>query len=217
MRLVLLGPPGAGKGTQADILSKKFNIPHVSTGDIFRYNVKECTPLGTKVKEYIDNGLLVPDTMVIELVEDRLLNNDCKEGFILDGFPRTIEQANSLDGFLKDNNFELNAVVNIDIDDEEIIKRISGRRICSSCKKIFSINDLSVENQKSCKSCGGNLIQRDDDKPEVVKERLKVYHDLTKPLIDHYGDSNILISINGIGDIKKVSHDIINELESEKI
>jgi len=172
MRLVLLGAPGAGKGTQAVVISQKYNVPHISTGDIFRSNIKNGTELGRKAKEYIDKGLLVPDELTVDIVKDRISQPDCKAGFILDGFPRTIYQAERLDEILKELNVELDCALNIYVPDEEIIKRMSGRRVCSKCGMSYHIvyNQPKVEN--ICDSCNGELIQRDDDKEETVIQRL---------------------------------------------
>lgn len=211
MRLILLGPPGAGKGTQAVILSEKYNIVHISTGDIFRDNIKKNTELGIKAKEYMNKGQLVPDDLVIELVEERIQHEDCKNGFLLDGFPRNLYQAECLDSFLNKKHLELDAVINIEVNDEEIIKRISGRRICHDCKTVYNIND---ENINRCKICGGELIQRHDDEKEVVEERLKVFHEQTKPLIEFYDRKSILVHIDGLGSIEEVSQRINRELGS---
>lgn len=216
MRLILLGAPGAGKGTQAAILSKKYNIPHISTGDIFRQNINNNTPLGIKAREYIDNGQLVPDEIVIDLVEDRLKNSDCENGFLLDGFPRTLNQANTFDKYLDTSNMALDAVINIDISDQEIIKRMSGRRLCTRCQAVFNtINGSLKEGQNQCPNCCQTLIQRDDDKPDVVKERLNVYHTQTEPLIKHYQNKQILINISGLDSVENVAQNIIKKLGFE--
>lgn len=213
MRLILLGPPGAGKGTQAVKLAVKYKIAHISTGDIFRQNIKDQTSLGKKAKEYMDNGLLVPDELTIDLVADRLKQDDCKNGFLLDGFPRNVKQAENLDRILKDNILELDHVINIKADDEEIVQRISSRISCRTCKAIFSIKKDSLIIEDKCPKCSGELFQRDDDKEEVARERLNVYHSQTKPLIDYYHDK--LVNINGMGSIENVTQDIIFALGSE--
>lgn len=213
MRLILLGPPGAGKGTQAAILAPKFDIPHISTGDIFRYHIKNNTVLGIKAKEYIDRGHLVPDELVIDLVEDRIQNNDCKNGFLLDGFPRTLNQAVSFDNYLHQNNILLDAVVYIDITDDEIIKRTSGRRICHDCKTVTNIDVCHPDQLDGCHICGGELVQREDDKKEVVEERLRIFHIQTKPLIDYYDDTHVLVNIDGEKSVKSIAQKIISALE----
>lgn len=210
MRLILLGPPGAGKGTQASGLSKEYDIPHISTGDIFRYNIKEQTPLGIIAKEYMDNGQLVPDELVVELIEERLQLDDCKNGFLLDGFPRTLNQADSFDNFLQQHDKKINYVINIEANDEEIIKRISGRRNCTNCKAIFNISNEKIE--EVCPICNGSLHQRDDDSEDVVRERLKVYHDQTKPLIDYYTKKDLIVNIDGLDSIENVSANIFKAL-----
>lgn len=213
MRLILLGPPGAGKGTQAVKLAEKYKIAHISTGDIFRQNIKDQTPLGKKAKEYTDNGLLVPDELTIDLVADRLTQNDCKSGFLLDGFPRNVKQAEALDKILKNNGSKLDYVINIEASDEEIIERISGRISCRNCKTVFNTKKDSLSIEDKCPKCGGELFQRDDDKEEVTRERLKVYHNQTKPLIDYYKEK--IVNINGVQSVEEVTQDIINALGSE--
>lgn len=212
LRLILLGPPGAGKGTQAVNIVKKYNIPHISTGDMFRKNIKEGTDLGIKAKEYMDKGLLVPDDLVVAIVKDRLTENDCKEGFLLDGFPRTVNQADTLDVELKSLNYELDNVINIDVSKEELIERAVGRRVCKDCGATYHIkfNPPKVENV--CDVCGGELIQRKDDTVETVTKRIEVYLEQTEPLIDYYEKKGILINIDGKQDIVKVFEDIVKSL-----
>lgn len=188
MKIVLLGAPGAGKGTHAGKLKTDFAIPHISTGDIFRANIKEGTVLGKKAKSYIDKGELVPDELVIDLVKDRLSQDDCKNGFILDGFPRTIHQAEELKKFV-----DLDAVINFILDDDIIINRISGRRMCS-CGETYNVAFLNGKNE--CSKCGKELYQREDDKEETIKNRLKVYYKETAPLIDYYRDNDLLLDLN---------------------
>lgn len=188
MKIVLLGAPGAGKGTHAGKLKTDFAIPHISTGDIFRANIKEGTVLGKKAKSYIDKGELVPDELVIDLVKDRLAQDDCKNGFILDGFPRTIHQAEELKKFI-----DLDAVINFILDDDVIIGRISGRRMCS-CGETYNVAFLNGKNE--CSKCGKELYQREDDKEETIKNRLKVYYKETAPLIDYYRDNGLLLDLN---------------------
>jgi adenylate kinase len=197
MRLILLGAPGAGKGTQAVTLSEKLNIPHISTGDIFRSNIKNGTPLGRMAKEYIDKGGLVPDEVTIGIVKDRLLNDDCKKGFILDGFPRTIPQAESLDKVLEEMDAFIDYAVDIYVSDEEIVKRLSGRRVCPECGKTYHLVSGPPRTSGICDVCGAALIQRDDDKEETVLKRLKTYHDQTEPLIGYYKKKGKLLTVDG--------------------
>jgi len=212
MRLVLLGAPGAGKGTQADILKEKFEIPHISTGDIFRSNIKNNTELGKKAKEYIDKGLLVPDEITVNIVKNRLEEEDCKSGFILDGFPRTIPQAEFLDKVLSELNINLDYVLNIHVPDEELVKRLSGRRVCQKCGKSYHViyNPPSQENK--CDDCGGQLIQRDDDKEETVLNRLKTYHQQTEPLIEYYTKQGKLVTAIGQEEIEDTTKEVMKAL-----
>ncbi|QSX07470.1 adenylate kinase [Alkalibacter rhizosphaerae] len=216
MRLVLLGPPGAGKGTQAANIVEAFQIPHISTGDIFRKNLKENTPLGLKAKEYMDKGLLVPDELVVDLVQDRLAQEDCKAGFMLDGFPRTVVQAEALDRVLADMDMDLSAVLNIEVDQDLLLKRITGRRICRSCGATYHVEFNPPAKEGVCDLCGGELYQRDDDVEETVAKRLEVYNEQTQPLIDFYNKTGVLIDINGQQDIDKVFEDIKKALEGAK-
>lgn len=216
MRIVLLGPPGAGKGTQAAKIVQEYSIPHISTGDIFRKNLKENTPLGIKAKGYMDQGLLVPDELVVDLVKDRLTEKDCKDGFMLDGFPRTVFQAEALEAELEKMNIRLNAVLNIDVNSEMLFKRLTGRRICKSCGATYHIYFNPSEVEGICDKCGGDLFQRDDDKEETVKKRLEVYEEQTQPLIDYYKNKNVLVNIDGEGDIDKVFGDISASLRERK-
>lgn len=208
MKLILLGPPGAGKGTQAANIVKEFAIPHISTGDIFRKNIKEGTELGLKAKSFIDSGKLVPDSLVCEIVEDRLSEEDCKAGFLLDGFPRTVFQAESLDKFLNENGKTLNKVVNIKVDPDLLVERAVGRRICKSCGATYHIKYNPSKVEGVCDLCDGELYQRSDDVAETVENRIKVYIDETSPLIDYYTKKEILIDIDGQQDIDKVYKDI---------
>ncbi|MFO7886726.1 MAG: adenylate kinase [Eubacteriales bacterium] len=216
MRLILLGPPGAGKGTQAEGIKKEFNIPHISTGDIFRENIKNNTELGKKAQEYMNKGLLVPDELVVELVKDRLSKKDCSEGFLLDGFPRTIEQAEALDKELEKMNQKLNKAVNIEVSEGVLVDRIVGRRICRDCKATYHIKFNPPKKDGICDKCGGELYQRDDDKEETVQKRIKVYNEQTQPLIDYYGKKDLILDINGEQEINKVLEDIINNLKGKK-
>lgn len=213
MKLVILGPPGAGKGTQAEYIVERYNIPHISTGDIFRENIKNNTELGKEAKSYMDKGLLVPDDLVIALVEDRLNKADAKEGFLLDGFPRTVAQAVSLDSILDKNNDKLTKVINISVDPEILIERAVGRRVCKTCGMTYHVKFNPPKEEGICDKDGTNLIQRDDDTEETVKTRISVYFDQTAPLIDYYRAQNLLVDINGAKDIDKVFEDIVNGLE----
>jgi adenylate kinase len=217
MRIVLLGPPGAGKGTQAAKIVSEFNIPHISTGDIFRKNLKEGTPLGSKAKEYMDKGLLVPDDLVVELVKDRLTEEDCKDGFMLDGFPRTGLQAKALDDELKSLETFLDVVINIEVNYDLLIERITGRRICKDCGATYHVKFNPPKVQGTCDACGGELYQREDDKEETVKKRLEVYTEQTEPLIQYYKEKELLQTIDGQQDINIVFKDIKEVLKGEKI
>lgn len=215
MRIVLLGPPGAGKGTQAEFIAKKFNLPHISTGDIFRKNIKDRTSLGLKAKEYIDKGLLVPDEVTVSIVEERLKKNDCKAGFLLDGFPRTVAQADALDSVLKSINCELEYVLNIAVPDKAIIDRITGRRVCPVCGMTYHIDFNPPSTEGKCDKCGEKLIQRPDDSYETIVKRLAVYKSQTEPLIQYYSSKNKLTDVDGEQDIEKVFEDICRILGSD--
>lgn len=203
MRMVLLGGPGAGKGTQAVMLSQRLNVPHVSTGDIFRSNIKNGTELGRKAKEYMDKGALVPDELTVEIVRDRLSQFDCKYGFILDGFPRTIPQAEYLEDALAKMGKKLDVVLNIDVRDDVIVRRLSGRRVCSSCGAPYHVSNNPPKADGVCDTCGGSVVQRDDDREETVAKRLKTYHDQTEPLIDFYGRKGYLKTVDGEGSVEE--------------
>ncbi len=205
MKLVFLGPPGAGKGTQAAVISQKLNIPHISTGDMFRRAIREQTPTGLKAKTFMDAGKLVPDEVVIELVRERLKLEDCSNGFLLDGFPRTVLQAQALETIVG-----LDAVIDIDVADEALMKRLTGRRVCSKCAGTFHIS--SLKDEKVCPDCASELIHRDDDKPETIANRLKVYHDQTSPLIGFYSEKGLLKTIDGSQPMEKVTEDILSAL-----
>lgn len=212
MKLIMLGAPGAGKGTQAKQIAAKYNIPHISTGDIFRANLKAGTELGMKAKEYMDKGLLVPDELTLDLIMDRFKNADCKNGYVLDGFPRTIPQAEALTKALEKNNDAIDYAIDVDVPDEVIVNRMSGRRACVNCGATYHIvfNAPKVENK--CDACGAELILRADDKPETVLNRLSVYHAQTQPLIDYYKSFDKLKTVDGTQDMEKVFNDIISIL-----
>lgn len=201
---ILFGPPGAGKGTQAAKISEKYHIPHISTGDIFRANIKEGTPLGKKASEYMNQGLLVPDELVCDLVEDRVMQADCGEGYLLDGFPRTVFQAEHFDAFLKKNGGELEKVIDIEVPDERIIPRMAGRRICSGCGASYHMINMPPKKEGICDTCGAELYQRDDDKEETVKNRLNVYHDQTSPLIGYYTEKGKNAVVDGDKSVDEV-------------
>ena len=213
MHILLMGPPGAGKGTQAEKLVAQFQIPHISTGDMFRAAVQNGTELGKEAKRYMDAGGLVPDAVTIGIVRERLTQADCSKGFILDGFPRTKEQAKALDGILKDLSIHLTGVVNIGVPDTELVSRVTGRRICKACGATYHIayNPSKVEDM--CDKCGGVLYQRDDDKEATVKRRLEAYHSQTAPLIDYYKKQGVFIDIQGMQDINKVYADLLAALK----
>lgn len=216
MRLILLGPPGAGKGTQASGIINKFDIPHISTGDIFRKNIKEGTDLGKKAKEYMDKGLLVPDELVVDLVTKRLTEDDTKNGFLLDGFPRTVAQANALDNELNNLGWSLDNVINIVVSKDELIERAVGRRICKDCGATYHIKFNPPTIPGKCDVCGGELYQRDDDNKETVAKRIEVYENQTSPLIKYYDDKDILLNIDGAQDIDKVFSDVVDALGSRE-
>ncbi len=213
MRLILLGPPGAGKGTQASAIVKKYNIPHISTGDIFRENIKMGTELGKKVKEYMDKGLLVPDDIVVSIVKDRILKDDCKDGFLLDGFPRTVNQGEALDKELSQMNLKLDKVINLDVEKEILIERITGRRICKDCGATYHIKFNPPAKKGICDNCGGNLYQRDDDTQETVEKRIEVYQQQTKPLIDYYTEKGLILNVDGSKAIDEIFETIVKALE----
>lgn len=212
MKIIMLGAPGAGKGTQAKMIAEKCGIPHISTGDIFRANIKNGTELGAKAKEYMDKGLLVPDELACDLVVDRIQQADCEKGYILDGFPRTIPQAEALENALNAIEQKLDYAIDIDVPDENIINRMSGRRACVGCGATYHVlfNPTKVEGK--CDVCGESLILRDDDKPETVKKRLDVYHTQTQPLIDFYTERKVLVEVDGTQSMDKVFDDIMKIL-----
>ena len=211
MRIVLLGPPGAGKGTQAKSSSNRYSIPHISTGDIFRKNISENTPLGIEAKSYMDNGQLVPDEVTINMVKDRLQQEDCKQGYLLDGFPRTVSQAEALQDFLESRNESLDTALLIEVPRDFILERMTGRRVCPSCGASYHIKFNPAVNGK-CELCGSDVVQRKDDTEETVKERLDVYEKQTQPLIDFYKDKNLLSTVDGTQAINKVFESICKVL-----
>ena len=213
MKIIMLGAPGAGKGTQADVIADKYHIPHISTGDIFRANIKNGTELGKKAKAYMDKGELVPDELTVELLLDRVKNDDCKDGYVLDGFPRTIPQAEVLDNELSKLGEKVDFAVNVDVPDENIIERMSGRRSCPTCGAIYHVIYIKPEKEGVCDKCSANLIQRDDDKEETVRNRLKVYHDQTAPLIEFYDKKGVLRNVDGTRNMEQVTKQILEVLE----
>lgn len=212
MKIVMLGAPGAGKGTQAKMISKKYNIPHISTGDIFRANIKNNTELGRKAKEYMDQGLLVPDEITLDMIMDRFAEDDCKNGYVLDGFPRTIPQADALTKALVEENEKIDFAINVEVPDENIITRMSGRRACVACGGTYHIKYNPTKKEGICDACGGKLMLRDDDKPETVSKRLDVYHTQTKPLIEYYDSLHILKEVDGTMDVADVFDAIVRIL-----
>jgi adenylate kinase len=214
MKIIMLGAPGAGKGTQAKMIADKFGIPHISTGDIFRANIKNGTELGKKAKEYMDKGQLVPDELTVEILLDRVANDDCKNGYVLDGFPRTIPQADVLDKELTKLGDKVDFAINVDVPDENIVRRMSGRRACLNCGATYHIEHIPPKKEGVCDKCGSELVLRDDDKPETVQNRLSVYHEQTQPLIDYYDKKNILKSVDGTKDMQEVFSDIVNILNA---
>jgi len=212
MKLIMLGAPGAGTGTQAKYIAAKYDIPHISTGDIFRANIKNDTELGKKAKEYMDLGLLVPDELVVDLVADRLQQEDCKKGFVLDGFPRTIPQAKALDDALSKMGTKMDYAIEVDVPDADIVKRMSGRRACVGCGATYHIVTIPPKVENQCDTCGSGLILRDDDKEETVIKRLEVYHEQTQPLIDFYKEQGILVSVDGTLGVKDITDEIVKIL-----
>ena len=211
MKLILLGAPGAGKGTQAEIISERLSVPTISTGNIIRAALKAQTEMGIKAKEFIDKGLLVPDDVVIGIVRDRLKENDCKNGFILDGFPRTVPQAQALD----EMGIEIDKVIDIQVPDEKIVQRLSGRRVCGGCGASYHLLYKKPEKDGVCNHCGAQLVQRTDDKEETILERLKVYHEQTEPLVDYYRKKNKLVVVEGQEEVADTTALTLKALEEE--
>jgi adenylate kinase len=214
MRLVLVGPPGAGKGTQAEFIASNLSVPKISTGDIFRANVSQGTPLGREAKRYMDSGGLVPDEVTINMVRERLVEPDAVDGFLLDGFPRTVPQAVALDKLLADAGAGLDLVLELVVEPDEVIRRLSGRRTCHGCGKIWHVEFDAPVKEGVCDRCGGELYQRDDDKPETIAERLRVYERDTSPLVDYYGAQNKLVGIDATGPVEDVTVRAIDALRS---
>jgi len=214
LKIIMLGAPGAGKGTQAKLISEKYGIPHISTGDIFRANIKEGTDLGKEAKEYIDKGQLVPDELTVRILLDRVEKDDCKNGYVLDGFPRTIPQAQVLDNEVAKLGDKIDYAIDVEVPDENIIRRMGGRRACPKCGATYHIEHIPPKKEGICDACGEKLMLRDDDKPETVKNRLDVYHKQTQPLIDHYSKQNILRTVDGTADMNDVFDSIVKLLEA---
>jgi len=216
VKIVLLGPPGAGKGTQAKSISNRYSIPHISTGDIFRSNISENTPLGVEAKKYMDNGQLVPDEVTINMVKDRLQQDDCKNGYLLDGFPRTVHQAEALQEFLQERQEKIDTALLIEVPMNFILERMTGRRVCPSCGASYHMKFNPTKTQGKCDVCGSDVIQRKDDSEETVNERLDVYQRQTQPLIDFYKERNQLSVVDGTKAINEVFQSICNLLGSDK-
>lgn len=215
LNIVLLGPPGGGKGTQASFMAEEFDIPHISTGDILRKAVNEGTELGKKAKSFMNKGELVPDDLVVDIVDERLTESDAKNGFILDGFPRTVPQAEALDKSLEKRNMLISAVIDINVSEKELIKRLTARRVCQDCNKVYHLVFEPPENEDYCDLCGGVLIQREDDKIETVKKRLEVYQKQTQPLVNYYKERKLLRSVDGQQSVEQVFYDIITVLKGD--
>ncbi|MBQ6441169.1 MAG: adenylate kinase [Lachnospiraceae bacterium] len=209
MKIIMLGAPGAGKGTQAKQIADKYGIPHISTGDIFRANIKNGTELGKKAKEYMDQGALVPDELTCDLVMDRIAQDDAKNGFVLDGFPRTIPQAEALTAALEKIGQKMDFAIDVDVPDENIVNRMSGRRACLNCGATYHIVSIPPKQEGICDRCGSEIVLRDDDKPETVQKRLSVYHEQTQPLIEYYQKQGILQSVDGTVPMEEVFRSIV--------
>ncbi|TCL58012.1 adenylate kinase [Kineothrix alysoides] len=214
MKIIMLGAPGAGKGTQAQMIADKYSVPHISTGDIFRANIKNGTELGMEAKKYMDQGLLVPDELTVKILLDRVAADDCENGYILDGFPRTIPQAQVLDKALTELNDGIDYAIDVDVPDENIVKRMSGRRACLACGATYHIEHVPPKKEGICDRCGKELVLRDDDKPETVLNRLKVYHEQTQPLIDFYSKKGVLRTVDGTKPMQDVFDTIVRTLEA---
>jgi len=212
LRLILLGPPGAGKGTQAARICQKYGIPHISTGDIFRKHIKEGTEFGKKAQEYMNKGELVPDDLVIEIAEARLMEEDCKNGFLLDGFPRTVYQAEQLDKYLNERNLSIDKVLDIDIEKQVLMTRLIGRRVCRNCGATYHVINMPPEKEGVCDVCGGELYQRSDDAASTVENRIEVYMNMTKPLVEYYENHGKLAHINGDTELENVFNEIVSAI-----
>ncbi len=212
MNLILLGPPGAGKGTQAVKIVEKYKVPHISTGDIFRANIKNGTELGKKAKEYMDKGELVPDDLVCEIATSRLLEDDCKDGFLLDGFPRTVYQAEKLDEFLEKHGKKVDKVLDIAVEKEELMTRLTGRRVCKACGATYHVTNIPPKKEGICDKCGGELMQRADDTAETVENRIEVYHSQTMPLVEYYEKAGNIAHIDGAIGLENVFNHIVSVL-----
>ena len=214
MKIIMLGAPGAGKGTQAKMIADKYKVPHISTGDIFRANIKDGTELGMEAKKYMDQGLLVPDELTVRILLDRVGADDCKNGYVLDGFPRTIPQAEVLDKALADRGEQIDFAIDVDVPDENIVRRMSGRRACPACGETYHTEHIPPKTEGICDRCGKELVLREDDKPETVSKRLKVYHEQTQPLIDFYSAKGVLRTVDGTQPMEKVFDSIAEILEA---
>ncbi len=214
MKIIMLGAPGAGKGTQAKKIAAKYGVPHISTGDIFRANIKNGTELGQKAKVYMDQGLLVPDELVVDLIMDRFQEPDCVKGYVLDGFPRTIPQAKALDDALAKNEDAVEFAIDVDVPDENIVNRMAGRRACVGCGGTYHMVTIPPKQEGICDVCSGELILREDDKPETVEKRLKVYHDQTQPLIEYYKGKGVLKTVDGTKSPETTFEEIIKIIEA---
>ena len=213
LRLVLFGPPGAGKGTQAQLLRDKLNLAHISSGDLFRHNLNNKTPLGLKAAEYMNQGELVPDEVTIDIVLDKVLSLNSAEGFILDGFPRNRNQAEVLEKALTQRSRNIDKVVHIDVSQEELVRRLGGRYICRDCQAPHSIDAMALsQNDTKCAQCGGEIYQREDDRAEAVQKRIQVYHDETVPVLDFYRDRDLLLDVSGLNSVEKVNQDVLSGL-----
>jgi adenylate kinase len=215
MKIVMLGAPGAGKGTQAIKIADKYGIPHISTGDIFRANIKGGTELGMKAKSYMDKGQLVPEEVTIGMLLDRIAEDDCKDGYVLDGFPRTIPQAESLTKALADKGDKIDFALDINVPDEAILTRMSGRRACPKCGATYHIVYAAPQKENICDKCGSELIIRSDDKPETVQDRLNVYHKQTEPLISYYKNEGVFCEVDGTKELQEVFNDVVKVLENK--
>ena len=209
MKIIMLGAPGAGKGTQAKMIADKYSVPHISTGDIFRANIKNGTELGMEAKKYMDQGLLVPDELTVKILLDRVAQDDCQNGYVLDGFPRTIPQAEVLDGELTKLGEKIDYAIDVNVPDENIINRMSGRRACLACGATYHITHVPPKQEGICDRCGKELVLRDDDKPETVKNRLEIYHEQTQPLIDFYTEKGVLKTVDGTVPMNEVFDAIV--------